>query len=450
MKEQHEKQSMLSKKIFSFVFLLLSAGYFNLSAQNLFIWESEGCLPLVENVVEINNSQFSVIRNYCPDDESITMSTQLKKLQNDVEVQALELDGFQPVGSHVVNDHLRLVLKSDMGYEVKDFNSAFDEVSSFDLPFNALAHFVQLVEHPGGLFAVTVMNNQAVLSLMTDSGILVEQFIMEGQSLAYPSYQTFAQLIDDTTVLVSLHCDRTTYVDLTDLQNATWLDGEGNGCFSLDVMRFNPNSETFVNFTSSTGVTVVFHNSSGDVIDWFNFGDSFNIGGTDAIIAENNEIYLLAVKETEQPPSTDFAFYILDDEGELLSEFTLPTMDYSEYAVQMSETDDSFWIYGIRSDDETLERQAFVYRLSKDLVFTGVEETHQEASDFSLQETPSELIVQHLHQTPFAASIYSMSGQLIAQDSGQEISIFTGDYPRGVYILVCDDGATSRSFKVVR
>jgi len=451
--EQQERRYMKSKGRIFFLATILLSIFHESAAQNLFTWESEGCLPLVENLVQINNSQFSVIRNYCPD-ELITMSTQLKKLQNDVEVQALELDGFQPVGSHAVDNNLRLILKSDLGYEVKDFNGNLEEVNGFDLPFNALTHFIQLVEHPGGLFAVTVMNNQAVFTLMTDTGILVEQLVMEGQSLAYPAYQTFAQLIDDTTVLISLHCDLTSYVDLTDLQNATWLDGDGNGCFWPDIMRFNTNTQTFVNLTTATGVTIVFHNSNGDVIEWFSFGDALNIGGTDVIIAENNEIYLLTLMETQQPWSTeilrDFAFYLLNDEGELLNEFILPTEDYSEYAVRMTETDDSFWIYGIRSEYESMERQAFVYRLSKDVVFTGIEETHQESSDFSLQQTPSELVVQHVNRTTFTASVYSLSGQLVGQASGKEVSLPLGNYPPGIYILVCDDGEKRRSFKVVK
>jgi len=74
-----------------------------------------------------------------------------RNCKNDVEVQALELDGFQPVGSHAVDNNLRLILKSDLGYEVKDFNGNLEEVNGFDLPFNALTHFIQLVEHPGGL-----------------------------------------------------------------------------------------------------------------------------------------------------------------------------------------------------------------------------------------------------------------------------------------------------------
>jgi len=60
-----------------------------------------------------------------------------------------------------------------------------------------------------------------------------------------------------------------------------------------------------VNLTTATGVTIVFHNSNGDVIEWFSFGDALNIGGTDVIIAENNEIYLLTLMETQQPWSTE-------------------------------------------------------------------------------------------------------------------------------------------------
>jgi len=134
----------------------------------------------------------------------------------------------------------------------------------------------------------------------------------------------------------------------------------------------------------------------------------------------------------------------------LLNEFILPTEDYSEYAVRMTETDDSFWIYGIRSEYESMERQAFVYRLSKDVVFTGIEETHQESSDFSLQQTPSELVVQHVNRTTFTASVYSLSGQLVGQASGKEVSLPLGNYPPGIYILVCDDGEKRRSFKVVK
>jgi hypothetical protein len=419
----------------------------HLQAQTEYHWTYPECSATIDNICAFEDRTLIINAIWCQEEE-IEYQVNVVALESGVEVAEMSYDSTRLLFSFAEDDLVNLILRTADALQMVSLNTQLEEVAVHDLGLPYTAHIFSAVKLESGYLINSLSGSLVSFTVYSETFEVIDSHTMPEPTLAFPSKLTFAELLENGKVLVSLFCDRTIYLDLDNLENSQWLSVLANNCMYLSTMVYNPDfGGTFCAMTSMNGdnsdldeIWMIFHDEAGTTSSYFTLATDQNLWAGASEIQENTVNYSALTRViTQTVDSADFAFYRTDLEGNLYFSYEHHTPDRWEYAPYLTETSEGFWLYSSdrANDEESLD--AFGLYIPKSIV--AVEESEIDFADqFVVNMLHGTVSVNHPQQESFEAILYDLQGRQLFREKGSSIAFQTTSLPAGVYVLSCKSG----------
>lgn len=448
----------MSKKSVSF-WLCLFLGIMNfttLSAQTEYHWSYPECNSTVDNICVFEDRTLVINAIWC-EGEDIDYQVHLVALESGVEVTETNYESTQLLFSFAGDDQVNLIMRTADALQMVSLNPQLEEVAVHDLGLPYSAHIFNAIKLETGFLITSLSGSLVSFTVYNDAFEVIDSHTMLDPTLAYPSKLTFAELLENGEVLVSLNCERTIYLDLDDLANSQWLSVLANNCMYWSVMVFNPDfGGSICSMTTLVGensdldeIWMVFHDEVGTTSSFFSIATDRDLWAGAAEIQATSINYSALSRVVGEPEeSSDFAFYRTDLEGYLYFSYEHLTPDRLEYGPYLTETSEGFWLY---SSDRAYDAElldAFALYIPKTMV--SVEEQEAGAQNlFSVEIRKGQIQVSHSNNEPFEVMLYDLHGRQLYDQTTAFHKINTHTFPPSIYVLKCAHGSGELSRKIV-
>lgn len=415
-------------------------------AQTEYHWSYPECSGTVNNICTFDDRTLVVNAILCQE-EDIAYEVNVVALEEGVEVAETSFDSTRLLFSFAEDDRVNLILRTTDALQMVSLNTQLEEVGVYDLELPYSAHIFNAIKLEAGYLVNSLSGSLVSFTVYNEAMEVIDSHTMPEPTLAFPSKLTFAELLNNGKVLVSLFCDRTIYLDLNDLETSQWLPVE-IGCLYLSVMVYSPqNDGTFAVMNSVPPysgeldeIHLIILDENGQTSSFFSFGTDQDIWAGAAEIQVNTINYSALTRVTTQTvDSADFAFYRTDLEGNLYFSYEHHTPDRWEYAPYLTETSEGFWLYSSDRHNDAELLDAFALYIPKTMV--TIQEPNLKAEDpFLVEVMNGQVHVSHSNNEVFEAMLFDLQGRQLFREEGSSIAFQTTSLPTGVYVLSCKSG----------